>query len=75
MLLAQECLDFSRHMVLNAATGALEGRYVDLRVFALQDGSGQVTVFPGGLTRVAPAAGRITSHRAGGSFKPTWVLR
>ena len=46
MLMAQECLDFSRHMVLNAATGALEGRYVDLRVFALQDGSGQVTVFP-----------------------------
>ena len=39
---AQECLDFSRHMVLNAATGALEGRYVDLRVFALQDGSGRV---------------------------------
>jgi len=75
MLLAQECLDFSQHMVLNAATGALEGRYVDLRVFALQDGSGRVTVFPGGLTRVAPATGRITSHLAGGSFKPTWVLR
>jgi uncharacterized circularly permuted ATP-grasp superfamily protein len=75
LLMAQECLDFSQHMVLNAATGALEGRYVDLRVFAMQDGSGQVTVFPGGLTRVAPATGRSTSHLAGGSFKPTWVLR
>ena len=31
MLMAQECLDFSQHMVLNAATGALEARYVDLR--------------------------------------------
>ena len=75
MLTAQECLDFSQHMVLNSATGALEGRYVDLRVFALQDGSGRVTVFPGGLTRVAPATGRITSHLAGGALKPTWVLR
>ena len=75
MLMAQECLDFSQHMVLNAATGALEGRYVDLRVFAMQDGSGQVTVFPGGLTRVAPAGSRITSLPAGGLCKPTWVLR
>ena len=74
-LMAQECLDFSQHMVLNAATGALEGRYVDLRVFAIQDGSGRVTVFPGGLTRVAPAGVHITSHAAGGLCKPTWVVR
>ena len=33
----------------------LEERYVDLRVFATQDGNGEVNVFPGGLTQSVPA--------------------
>ena len=56
--IAQETLDFSQHMVFNDANGSMEPRYIDLRVFAVQDGNGRVTVFPGGLTRVALAGGR-----------------
>ena len=73
--IAQETLDFSRHMVFDDRTGQLEPRYIDLRVFAIQDGNGNVTVFPGGLTRVAQAGGRITNNSSGGLCKPTWVVR
>ena len=73
--IAQETLDFSHHMVFNEETGRLEPRYIDLRVFAIQDGNGNVTVFPGGLTRVALAGGRITNNSSGGLCKPTWVVR
>ena len=70
---AQETLDFSDHMVFNASTGAMERRSVDLRVFAVQNGRGEVTVFPGGLTRVALPGGRITNNSSGGLCKPTWA--
>ena len=70
---AQEALDFSRHVVLNERTGMLEPRHVDLRVFAIQDADGEVSVFPGGLTRVALEGGRITNNSSGGLCKPTWV--
>ena len=73
--IAQETLDFSQHMVFNDANGSMEPRYIDLRVFAVQDGNGRVTVFPGGLTRVALAGGRITNNSSGGLCKPTWVVR
>ena len=73
--IAQETLDFSRHIVFNDADGALEPRHIDLRVFAVQDGNGKVTVFPGGLTRVALPGGRITNNSSGGLCKPTWVVR
>ena len=72
--IAQETLDFSQHVVLNGRTGALEPRHVDLRVFAVQGADGEVTVFPGGLTRVAVEGGRITNNSSGGSCKPTWVI-
>lgn len=72
--IAQETLDFSQHVVLNGRTGALEPRHVDLRVFAVQGADGDVTVFPGGLTRVAVEGGRITNNSSGGSCKPTWVI-
>ena len=75
MFIAQETLDFSQHMVFNDANGNLEPRYIDLRVFAVQDGNGRVTVFPGGLTRVALAGGRITNNSSGDLCKPTWVVR
>ena len=75
VFIAQETLDFSQHMVFNGANGNLEPRYIDLRVFAVQDGNGRVTVFPGGLTRVALEGGRITNNSSGGLCKPTWVVR
>ncbi len=79
----QETLDFSRHVVFNERggeregeeNGALDHRHIDLRVFAVQDGDGAVTVFPGGLTRVARPGGRITNNSSGGLCKPTWVVK
>jgi uncharacterized circularly permuted ATP-grasp superfamily protein len=75
VFIAQETLDFSNHMVFNDANGMLEPRHIDLRVFAIQDGNDKVTVFPGGLTRVARPGGRITNNSSGGICKPTWVVR
>ena len=75
MFIAQETLDFSQHMVFNEQVPALEPRHVDLRVFAIQSGDGAVSVFPGGLTRVAQSGSRITNNSSGGLCKPTWVVR
>lgn len=52
----------------------LAPRYVDLRPFAVNDGE-QIWVLPGGLTRVALAAGsRVVNSSQGGGSKDTWVL-
>jgi uncharacterized circularly permuted ATP-grasp superfamily protein len=75
MFIAQETLDFSQHMVFNELVPGLEPRHVDLRVFAVQSGDGTVSVFPGGLTRVAQQGSRITNNSSGGLCKPTWVVR
>ncbi len=75
MFIAQETLDFSQHMVFNERTGGLEPHHIDLRVFAVQSGDGSVSVFPGGLTRVAQSGSRITNNSSGGLCKPTWVVR
>ncbi len=75
MFIAQETLDFSQHMVFNKEIPALEPQHVDLRVFAVQSGDGSVSVFPGGLTRVAQKGSRITNNSSGGLCKPTWVVR
>ena len=72
---AQETLDFSQHLVLDESQGEFQQRYVDLRVFAIQNGYGEVTVFPGGLTRVSEPSGRVTNNSSGGSCKPSWVVR
>ncbi len=74
MFIAQDALDFSQHVVLNERNGMLEPRHVDLRVFAIQGADGEVTVFPGGLPRVALEGSRITNNSSGGLCKPTWVL-
>jgi uncharacterized circularly permuted ATP-grasp superfamily protein len=52
----------------------LEPRHVDLRPFAVNNGS-EIFVLPGGLTRVALGRGElvVNSSRGGGS-KDTWVL-
>ncbi len=54
--------------------GRLEDRHVDLRPCVLSDGE-SVTVLPGGLTRVAAAAGELVVNCSqGGVAKDTWVL-
>ncbi len=75
VFIAQETLDFSQHLVFDDSTAEFGERYVDLRVFAIQNGTGEVTVFPGGLTRVSEPASRVTNNSSGGSFKPSWVIR
>ena len=75
MFISQETLDFSQHMVFNEQAGSLEPHHVDLRVFAVQSGDGTVSVFPGGLTRVAQQGSRVTNNSSGGLCKPTWVVR
>ena len=75
VFIAQETLDFSQHLVFDDSTAEFGERYVDLRVFAIQNGNGEVTVFPGGLTRVSEPASRVTNNSSGGSCKPSWVVR
>jgi uncharacterized circularly permuted ATP-grasp superfamily protein len=53
--------------------GRLEPRHLDLRPFAVNDGS-NVWVVPGGLTRVALRAGSLVVNSSqGGGSKDTWV--
>ena len=75
MFIAQETLDFSRHLIFDEESGEFDERYIDLRVFAVQNGRGEATAFPGGLTRVSRANSRITNNSSGGLCKPTWVVR
>ena len=54
--------------------GRLGARHVDLRPFAVNDGS-KVWVLPGGLTRVAlPEGELVVNSSQGGGSKDTWVL-
>jgi uncharacterized circularly permuted ATP-grasp superfamily protein len=51
-------------------------RHVDLRPFALCRADGEITVLPGGLTRVAlPRGSLVVNSSQGGGSKDTWVLR
>jgi uncharacterized circularly permuted ATP-grasp superfamily protein len=52
----------------------LAPRHVDLRPFAVNDGT-DVFVLPGGLTRVAlPEGSLVVNSSQGGGSKDTWVL-
>ncbi|HVF33094.1 MAG TPA: circularly permuted type 2 ATP-grasp protein [Acidimicrobiales bacterium] len=52
----------------------LRPRHIDLRPFAVNDGS-RIWVVPGGLTRVAlPEGSLIVNSSQGGGSKDTWVL-
>ncbi|MEP6650231.1 MAG: circularly permuted type 2 ATP-grasp protein, partial [Lapillicoccus sp.] len=54
--------------------GRLAPRHVDLRPFAVNDGT-TVRVLPGGLTRVALPEGQLVVNSSqGGGSKDTWVL-
>jgi uncharacterized circularly permuted ATP-grasp superfamily protein len=73
--IAQEMIALSTHPTV--CDGRIEPRHVDLRAFALVRGdrAEDVTVVPGGLTRVALEAGSmIVNSSAGGGAKDTWVL-
>lgn len=55
--------------------GKIEPRHVDLRPFVLYDGE-DVTVVPGGLSRVALKKGSLVVNSSqGGGSKDTWVLQ
>jgi uncharacterized circularly permuted ATP-grasp superfamily protein len=57
-----------------ATKSGLAPRHVDLRPFVLT-GSSEVTVVPGGLTRVALKEGSLVVNSSqGGGTKDTWVL-
>src|ERR1700732_2239721 len=73
--IAQPLVPLSRVPSYDPALGCIAGRHVDLRPYCLYDGE-NVTIVPGGLTRVAMQAGSLGAHssQAGGS-KDTWVLR
>ena len=54
--------------------GSVEPRHVDLRPFAVNDGT-NVFVLPGGLSRVAlPKGSLVVNSSQGGGSKDTWVL-
>jgi uncharacterized circularly permuted ATP-grasp superfamily protein len=56
------------------AEGKFQPRHIDLRPFAVNDGS-KVWVVPGGLTRVAlPKGSLVVNSSQGGGSKDTWVL-
>ncbi|HVB06845.1 MAG TPA: circularly permuted type 2 ATP-grasp protein [Acidimicrobiales bacterium] len=70
--IAQEFVDLST--VPTKAGSGLVARHVDLRPFAVNDGT-SVWVAPGGLTRVALREGSsVVNSSQGGGSKDTWVL-
>jgi len=73
--IAQPLIGLSRSPSVDEAKGRFAGRHVDLRPYCLYDGE-QVTIIPGGLTRVALREGSVVVNSSqGGGSKDTWVLR
>jgi uncharacterized circularly permuted ATP-grasp superfamily protein len=69
--IAQETIALSRHPTL--VDGTFGPRHVDLRPFVLM--GEDVTIVPGGLTRVAlPEGSLVVNSSQGGGSKDTWVL-
>jgi len=53
----------------------LQPRHIDLRPYAVCGANGEISVLPGGLTRVALAEGQLVVNSSqGGGSKDTWVL-
>ncbi|WP_019587797.1 circularly permuted type 2 ATP-grasp protein [Deinococcus apachensis] len=71
--IAQPVVGLSRHPTFYPDTGLFEPAHVDLRPYIL---CGQeVTIVPGGLTRVALRRGSLVVNSSqGGGSKDTWVL-
>jgi uncharacterized circularly permuted ATP-grasp superfamily protein len=73
--IAQPVVPLSRVPSYDATEGRVGGRHVDLRPYCLYDGK-DVTIVPGGLTRVALKRGSLVVNSSqGGGSKDTWVLR
>jgi uncharacterized circularly permuted ATP-grasp superfamily protein len=69
--IAQPTLQLSRAPCF--IDGQVEARHVDLRPYILY--GDQVTIIPGGLTRVALRRGSLVVNSSqGGGSKDTWVL-
>ncbi len=69
--IAQPTISLSRHPTF--VGGRLDGRHIDLRPFVLY--GEEITVMPGGLTRVAlPEGSLVVNSSQGGGTKDTWVL-
>jgi uncharacterized circularly permuted ATP-grasp superfamily protein len=69
--IAQPTICLSQHPTF--VDGRLEGRHVDLRPFILY--GEEITILPGGLTRVAlPKGSLVVNSSQGGGTKDTWVL-
>jgi uncharacterized circularly permuted ATP-grasp superfamily protein len=69
--IAQPTICLSRHPTF--VDGRLEGRHIDLRPFILY--GEEITILPGGLTRVAlPRGSLVVNSSQGGGTKDTWVL-
>jgi len=72
---AQPVVPLSRVPSYDAMSERIAGRHVDLRPYCLYDGQ-EVTIVPGGLTRVALENGSLVVNSSqGGGSKDTWVLR
>ena len=69
--IAQPTLALSRHPAF--VDGHFEGRHIDFRPYILQ--GRDITIIPGGLTRVALRKGSLVVNSSqGGGSKDTWVL-
>ncbi len=73
--IAQPVIGLSRVPSYDVESKRMCGRHVDLRPYCLYDGQ-NVTIIPGGLTRVALQPGSLVVNSSqGGGSKDTWVLR
>lgn len=73
--IAQPVISLSRVPSYDPEKNRVAGRHVDLRPYCLFDGR-DVTIVPGGLTRVALREGSLVVNSSqGGGSKDTWVLR
>jgi len=75
--IAQPVQKLSTHPTLVDKQGQkiLQPRHVDLRPYAVCGAEDQISVLPGGLTRVALAEGQLVVNSSqGGGSKDTWVL-
>jgi uncharacterized circularly permuted ATP-grasp superfamily protein len=71
--IAQDTISFSVHPTL--VDGGFRPRHCDLRPFVLMGADDQITIVPGGLTRVAlPEGSLVVNSSQGGGSKDTWVL-
>lgn len=70
--IAQDPISLSRHPTW-CEDGRFEGRHIDLRPYILY--GEDITIIPGGLTRVALRKGSLVVNSSqGGGVKDTWVL-